>query len=75
MIIIVLGIILFSTIPAINIEDKYAGAILGVVGVLATFIVVGNYAQVKDIENKFIQETNRLKDDYKTKIDELTQLK
>lgn len=60
MIIIILGIVLFSCIPAINTGDKYAGAILGLVGVLTTFIVVSNYAQVKDIESKCMQETNKL---------------
>lgn len=75
MIIIILGIVLFSCIPAINIEDRYVGAILGLVGVLATFIVVSNYAQVKEVENKFRQETIKLKDDYNIKLQEMNQLK
>lgn len=36
--------------------------VLGFVGILATFVVVGNYAQVKDTERKFekkIEEINR----------------
>jgi hypothetical protein len=32
------------------------------VGIVATFVVVGNYAQVKDIENKFNKETEGIKD-------------
>jgi len=36
-----------------NVETVSIGIVLGFVGILATFIVVSNYAQVKDIERKF----------------------
>jgi hypothetical protein len=60
-IIILLGTILFCLVPRIDINENYAGIVLGFVGILATFIVVSNYAQVKDIENKFETKIKDLK--------------
>ncbi|MDR0681791.1 MAG: hypothetical protein LBG15_08095 [Dysgonamonadaceae bacterium] len=36
-----------------NVESVSISIVLAFVGILATFIVIGNYAQVKDIEKKF----------------------
>jgi uncharacterized membrane protein (DUF485 family) len=58
-IILLIGFDIFIHIPIVDIQSSYFGAIMGFVGILATFIVVGNYAQVKDI-----------KDEFKTKVDE-----
>jgi hypothetical protein len=64
--IILLGIVLCLIIP--KIEENYVGGILTFVGILATFIVVGNYAQVKDIENKFNKRTKELDDEFKKQM-------
>jgi hypothetical protein len=45
--------------------------VLILVGILATFIVVGNYMQVKDIEGKFEKLISVQKNDFTTKIAEL----
>jgi hypothetical protein len=58
LVIIILDAILFFMIPII--QDNYVGGILAFVGILATFIVVSNYAQVKEIENKFYKRENEL---------------
>ncbi len=50
--ILILGIFLFRFIPQIT-DTNDVSLVLAFVGILATFIVVGNYAQVKDIEKKF----------------------
>jgi hypothetical protein len=52
-IIILLGTIIFCLIPKIDISNNYVGIILSFVGIAATFVVVSNFAQVKDIEGKF----------------------
>lgn len=52
-IIILIGFDIYIHIPIVDIKCSYFGAIMGFVGILATFIVVGNFAQVKDIEGKF----------------------
>jgi len=51
--IIILGFIFACLFPIIKIEGNEVSIVLGFVGVIATFIVVSNYAQVKDIEKKF----------------------
>lgn len=51
-IILILGIILFNSIPVIS-NPNDISLVLSFVGILATFIVVGNYLQVKDVEKKF----------------------
>lgn len=51
-IILILGIILFNSIPVIS-NPNDISLVLSFVGILATFIVVGNYLQVKEVEKKF----------------------
>ena len=38
--------------------------VISIIGVIATVVVIGNYAQVRDIETKFRQEVSQIKDDY-----------
>jgi hypothetical protein len=52
-IIILLGMIIFCLVPRMDIKDNYTGAVLGFVGILATFTVMGNYAQVVEIKREF----------------------
>ena len=47
-----------------NDESKNTSIILGFVGILATFVVLSNYLQVKEIENK----TKKQIEDFKNKI-------
>jgi hypothetical protein len=49
--------------------------VLFFIGVIATFIVVGNYAQVKDIESRFSERSGELEDGYKAKVGEISQIK
>ncbi|MDR1561213.1 MAG: hypothetical protein LBS23_02550, partial [Holosporaceae bacterium] len=58
-VIILLGGIFFSQIKYFQIEDNYVGLVLGFIGVLATFIVVSNYVQVKSVQN----EINMIRDE------------
>jgi len=58
--IILIGFDIFIHIPIIDIESNYFAAIMGFVGILTAFIVIGNYAQVKDTENKFRDKTKDL---------------
>jgi hypothetical protein len=67
-IIILIGFDIFIHIPIVDIQSSYFGAIIGFVGVLATFIVVSNYAQVKDIEKKFNERANKLELAFDKKI-------
>jgi len=56
----VLAVIAYKYFDFGIIDEK--GIVLTLIGVLATFIVVSNYMQVKEIENKFnkqIYETNK----------------
>jgi hypothetical protein len=58
-IIILLGTIIVCLTPIV--EYNNFAVILGFVGILATMIVIGNYAQVKDIESKFDAKANSIK--------------
>ncbi|MDR0829228.1 MAG: hypothetical protein LBN95_03840 [Prevotellaceae bacterium] len=51
-----------------NVEVVSTAIILGFVGILATFIVVSNYLQVKDIEKKFEDRVGELDKKFKEKI-------
>jgi hypothetical protein len=42
--------------------------VLILVGILATFIVVGNYAQVKDVKDEFDRQVTGIKDSFTTQI-------
>jgi hypothetical protein len=82
-IIILIGAILFCLIPRVDMHENYASILLSFVGILATFIVIGNYAQVKDIESKFdrkmvelnnkITDQNRIKKELDEIKDSLTE--
>jgi hypothetical protein len=52
-IILLIGFDIFIRIPIVDIQSSYFGAIMGFVGILATFIVVSNYMQVKEIKDEF----------------------
>jgi uncharacterized membrane protein (DUF485 family) len=45
-----------------NIEVVSLSIVLGFVGILSTFIVVGNYSHVKEIERKFDKKTKEIED-------------
>lgn len=42
--------------------------VISIIGVIATIVVIGNYAQVRDIENKFRQEVSLVKENYSVQI-------
>jgi hypothetical protein len=65
-VILILGTILFFMVP--KIQENYVGGILAFVGILATFIVVSNYMQVKSIQDEvaFIRSESN-KSIYETK--------
>jgi hypothetical protein len=78
-VILLIGFDIAIHIPIIDIKCSYFGAIIGFVGVLATFIVVSNYAQVRDVERKtnktikdtekkFKEELNEIKNEFNRKI-------
>ena len=52
-------------------DDSIAVA---VIGIIATFIVISNYAQVKDIENKFEKAIKDIKTEFGDKIKEVERL-
>jgi hypothetical protein len=74
-IIILLGTIIFCLIPEMDITDNYASVVLGFVGILATFIVISNYAQVKEVKDESSAQITSIKDnlekEYKKRITEL----
>jgi hypothetical protein len=70
-VIIILLAILGSQIPKMDFESNYVALVLGFIGVLTTFIVVGNYAQVKEIEKTFEKETKKIKMGFEIKIQEI----
>jgi hypothetical protein len=53
-----------------NVEIVSVSIILAFVGILATFVVVSNYAQVKDIENKINSFENKVTGAIDKKIEE-----
>lgn len=63
-IILILGIVLFHSIPVID-RGNDISLILSFVGILATFVVIGNYFQVKEIEEKFDKKTRNLEEQNK----------
>jgi hypothetical protein len=52
-VIILIGFDIAIHIPIIDIKCSYFGAIIGFVGILATFVVISNYAQVKEVKDEF----------------------
>jgi hypothetical protein len=65
-IIIILGAILFFLIPVI--QENYVGGILTFVGILATFIVVSNYAQVQEVKKESKRELEKSKEGLEQKF-------
>ena len=57
-IIILLGFIFFSIIP--NVTPDYTSTILAFIGIIATFIVISNYMQVRDIKEEFREKVEKL---------------
>lgn len=71
-------IVTFLTAGAIMfVQNKFGlyididGTILTFVGILATFIVVGNYLQVVKIEEKFVSEVEKLKNENETNLEKI----
>jgi hypothetical protein len=59
-IIILLCVIFCCHVPVFSIEDNKIGVILAFVGILATFIVISNYAQVKEVKGDFVSRAARI---------------
>jgi uncharacterized membrane protein (DUF485 family) len=55
----------------VNYENGATTIVLAFVGIAATFVVVSNYAQVKDIENKFEQKILKIDSELDKKTEEL----
>lgn len=53
-----------------NLGFDINGTILTFVGILATFVVISNYAQVKDVDNKVDIKIRDIKNEYERKIEE-----
>ena len=70
--IILLGASLFLNISHTVITNE--SIVLVFVGILATFIVVGNYAQVTEIRNNTNSQINELESKIQQKLDELNEL-
>jgi hypothetical protein len=68
-IIILMGWIIFLHFHIIT-NPNDVTLILAFVGILATFVVVSNYAQVKDIERKFEKKIEKLDTNFDEKIKE-----
>ncbi|MDR0754579.1 MAG: hypothetical protein LBF04_04240 [Prevotellaceae bacterium] len=64
--IILLGAILFFLIPVI--QENYVGGILAFVGIIATFIVISNYMQVKEIKGKYSNTVKEIEDRYNNTV-------
>jgi uncharacterized membrane protein len=69
-IIILIGVDISIHIPIIDIKSSYFGAIISFIGIIATFIVIGNYAQVHNIK----EEYNNYQKTTDKKIEQLEQL-
>jgi hypothetical protein len=54
-----------------NVETVSLSIILAFVGILATFVVISNYMQVKEVKDEFEIKTIAIKKDCDDKIDEL----
>ena len=61
-IIIILGFVFAGLFNILDIDKNETGIILTFVGVLATFVVVSNFAQVKSIENSFDKKISEIKE-------------
>jgi hypothetical protein len=70
-IIILLGFDFACHIPCLSVTSNYVGAILAFVGILATFVVVGNYAQVKDLEHRYLREIETVSEEVEVLRNEL----
>ena len=72
-ILLVIGIIafLFAYILERSVTIKSDSIVLWFVGFLTAFIVIGNYAQVKSIEQDFSQKVGELKHEFSEKVKKL----
>jgi len=70
-VIIMLGFIFACFLPVIDVENNYLGIILAFVGIIATFIVVSNYAQVKDIENSFKSQIEAIENKFAKNVEKI----
>ncbi len=66
---VIFFLVVLCVLAKLNIPDS--NIIIALIGALATFVVVGNYAQVKEIETKFRSEVKQIKDNYNTQTNEL----
>jgi len=70
--IFLLGISIFLNISHSVISNE--SIVLTFIGILATFIVVGNFAQVSEIRNNFDKQVHELEFKMQNKIDQLKSL-
>jgi hypothetical protein len=73
-IIILLGAILFALLPCMQFDGNYTGLILSFVGIMSTFVVISNYAQVKDVESSTMERIRELENKNTTLIARLETL-
>ena len=66
-----LGAILFASLPCMQIDNNYVGLILAFVGIIATFVVVSNYSQIKDIEYNVYGKLDGIIEDNTQKLKKL----
>lgn len=62
-IVIILFVVLICTqIPYFQVDNNYVGLVLAFVGILATFVVISNYSQLKTMEDKHRAMDDRFED-------------
>lgn len=69
-----IGSIIFFAITIymlVKLDIPDSSIVIALIGALATFVVIGNYAQVKEIETKFRSEVKQVKEDYNNQTEEL----
>jgi hypothetical protein len=67
--IILLGSSVWLNISHIIIDNQ--NIVLGFIGIIATFVVVGNYFQVKEIEGKFESKTKEIERQFEKKVEDI----
>lgn len=63
LLLLLLGFDIYSRFPYIGISDSGESIVLVFVGILATFVVISNYAQVKEAERKADEHKKEIDDD------------
>ncbi len=66
-----LGAILFALLPCMHFDDNYVGLVLSFVGIMSTFVVISNYAQVKDIENSAREHISEMENKHADMLSEI----